>query len=468
MYYRHIRQLALNVCLNNPCLCEKIASLATIVTSLMTHISKYTRGGKNKAFIVLFLLVITAVPVIDKYGGLRFEQILFILALPFTLRRHSKVYQRLTMIGAFVFLLLYYVLHIYSMFYIGLGMTVMLCLMAIPYRPTLLSYMLIAVTTPALQYLFQVFSFAIRLHLTQVAGNVLEVFYPTIEVAGNCLVLNGINFTIAPECLGLNMLSSTLVVAVFSLAFWSKRSKAQGGVFVIIAFATVAFALVAAGNVVRIILTVMLSAMPDTALHEFIGLVVFLIYICLPLLLLGAFARRFFNTITNTHSKAIRLPLIVASLFVLLIAGAYFVDRNQVQEAQEPLDLGIDGMQQSCSTDGVVKMSNDKVLIYIKPPAFFLGSDHHPFICWRASGYHIKNENIITIGGHDVYTFQIEKDGEEPMYSCWWYSNGQKHTCSQMQWRLAAIKGEGAYSVVNVSSLNKDECLRQVLMLVNN
>jgi len=386
--------------------------------------------------------------------------------LPFTLRNNGLKYIRLSITGALLFLLLYYVLHVYSAFYIGWGLAILTCLMATAYQPTLLSYVLMALTTPAIKYLFMVFSFTIRLQLTDMAGKVLQWFYPAIEVAGNCLVLKGINYTVAPECLGLNMLSSALVVAMFALAFWGKRHQSQAGLPVIVLFAIVAFALVAAGNVVRIILTVMFGAMPDTFMHELIGLAVFVINTCVPLLVLSAWASRLFKPEATQISQKKRLPLLLMLLLVVLTGGAYFVDNNKVQERQAPLELNIAGMQQSCSTDGVVKMTNNEVLIYLKPPAFFLGSDHHPFICWRASGYHIKNENVTTINGHEVYTFEIEKDGEAPMYSCWWYSNGERHTCSQLQWRLASLKGDKTYSVVNVSANDKDKCLEMVKELL--
>lgn len=462
MQYRHIRQLALNFCLNHTCLCEKILKFVGAVADLTTGISRLFSNLNDRVFWILLLMALTAAPVIHKYGGLRFEQVLFLMVLPFTLRRQGIKFERLSLIWAILFILLYYLLHVYSAFYIGLGLAVMAGLSATAYQPTRLSYMLIAITTPALQYLFQVFSFTIRLQLTNLAGMVLKWFYPAIEMAGNCLVLKGVNYTIAPECLGLNMLSSALVMAVFALAFWGKRYQSQAGLPVIVLFALVAFTLVSAGNVVRIILTVMFSAMPDTLMHELIGLLVFIINTCLPLLLLGAWASRFFKLEATQNLQPKKLPMLLTVLLVMLTGGAYFIDNNQVQEAQAPLELNIIGMQQSCSTDGVVKMTNDEVLIYLKPPAFFLGSDHHPFICWRASGYHIKNENVSQVAGHEVYTFEIEKDGEAPLYSCWWYSNGKRHTCSQLQWRLASLKGDKPYSVVNVSANDKDRCLQMV------
>ncbi len=468
MTYRFIRQMALNLCLNNPCWCRWLIQLLSGLMTVLARVKGFIRHKQNGIYVLIGILFFDAVPVFVNYGGLRFEQALFFLVLPFTLQKRGyRLYPRLTVTLAIVFLLVFYIIHVYSVFYLGLGLAILTVLMLTPYRPTLMSYTLLGITAPVFQYLFQVFSFSIRLQLTRFAGQVLKVLYPGVEQAGNRLVLDNISYTVAPGCLGLNMLTSALVIAVFLIAFQSGRYQLRPGIKLILMMLIAVIGFVIIGNVSRIILTVIFKAMPDTLLHELLGLLVFVANVCLPMALIVFYSKRFYKPFKYEVKSSVSLSKKLIVLLILLVAGSGFITKNQLNSDAAPVELALPEMCHSVGADGVVKLSDEKALVYIKPPAFFLGADHNPFICWRASGYDVTEEAVESINGTDVYTFMLVKDNEPPLFSCWWYSNGKQHTSSQLKWRLAAFSNEAPYSVINVSAGSRDECLELVEQLLN-
>ena len=411
-------------------------------------------------YVAAIITTILALHKFNEFGGLRFEQILFFIVLPFTLTKTGGLNKvtPLFLISAFL-LLMFYATHVYSILFIGVCFAIFVSLVVSHYRPTLLSIILAIICTPAIKYLLSIFSFPLRLKLTEIAGKILMPLTDNLNIQGNCIFLDGVEVSIAPECLGLNMISSALVFAIFTLSFFSGKFKQYPKPFFVLTFLLYALALVIFANLTRIILTVLLQAMPQTYLHEAIGILLFVINCCIPLFIIGAYSKSKYKnhrTVIKNFAQQHYLSLAIAPL---LIIGSYDIHENSFQTEFKPSSVSISGFTQSTSTDGVIKFKNDSALIYIKPPAFLLGSDHNPFICWRASGYKIKNETEQRIGNNSVYLFKLCKPNEEPLYSCWWYSNGQSHTISQLKWRLASLKGDNAYSVVNVTSNNQHKTL---------
>jgi exosortase N len=461
MVYRVIRQIALNFCLNKASWCRLLMQIFTGMAELCAKVRGILTTKQNRAIVLIGVALLSAVPVFMNYGGLRFEQALFFLALPVTLHKAGvKVYPRLTVTGAITFLGLYYLVHVYSVFYLGFGLVLMVVLMYTTYRPTLLSYALLYLTAPVFQYVIQAYSFSIRLQLTNFAAKVLREVYPSIEQAGNRLVLDDITYTVVPECMGLDMLTSALVIAVCLMVFKARQNNKNAGFKVITLMLTAAITYVLFGNITRIIITVIFSAMPDTILHEFIGILVFVVNICLPLLLTVSASKKLFLPINNQIKQKIVLHRVSIIILLALLAGSGFVTKNQLKLDASPLAIDLPGMCRSVGPGGVIKFSNDQALVYIKPPAFILGADHHPYICWQASGYQVTEETLEQVNGFDVSTFQLDKDGEPPLFSIWWYSNGKQHTSNQIRWRLAPFKSEAAYSVINVSAVSKEDCLK--------
>ncbi len=103
----------------------------------------------------------------------------------------------------------------------------------------------------------------------------------------------------------------------------------------------------------------------------------------------------------------------------------------------------------------VIKLSNDQVLIYIKPLAGFYSMEHHPMICWKGSGYAFKK----VAEKDNVYQGILEK-GQERLYTAWWYDNGDLSTTSQLSWRITAMSSSKKFSLINITAASP-EALRQ-------
>ncbi|MCG8581175.1 MAG: exosortase N [Bacteroidales bacterium] len=444
--------------INKKSLIGMINSQQYFNNKLPNFLSWLIRDNQKFGFVIALLTLLLAIPKFNTFGGLRFEQSLFFLVLPFTLTKKGRGYNPLLFgFVSAIFMIAFYLTNVFSLFYFGVCNAILACLCFTQYRPGLLSFGLGLITTPAIKYLLSVFSFPLRLELTKVAGLLLSPFMKDISVVGNCINVKNVAFTVVPECLGLNMISSALVFAVFVLAFFANRFKKRPGTPFIIVFMLIALLLVVLTNLNRIILTVVLQAMPGNTLHELIGILLFVLNCCIPLLIIGFYSQRFY-TLQNTRSNTIQKKLMISIvLFPLLVTGSYGIRANVLHSKFDSTSVSLEGFQKSESKDGVLKFINSSALVYVKPPAFMLGSDHNPFICWRGSGYEIKNESIRYLGTHSVYTFELHKQDTAPLYSCWWYSNGSKHSISQMEWRMATIRGEKPFCLINVTTDSKEE-----------
>ncbi len=458
--WRIIRLFAINICYQ---IIIKI-SRYPYLHKLISNIEKWYNQFNWKQYIGYILAtscIILSYSKINELGGLRFEQYLFFLIMPFTLRRNRGIGNviPLFLISA-VLLVTFYITYVYSIFYFGVCMSILTCLAITVHQPTYLSILLGLVTTPAVKYLLSIFSFPLRLKLTEVSGTMLKPFIDNLNIAGNCIYIDGIEFTVAPECLGLNMVTSSLVFAIFTLSFFSQRFKMKPRLPFSIVFILLTLTLIVVVNLTRITLTVFLKAMPGTLLHELIGILLFIINCCLLLFAIGTYSKRYYKNIIPKQKRFKEQHYLSLLVAPLLIIGSYNFHENHVKPQFDSSPIEIEGFNKSVSKDGVIKLQNETGLVYVKPPAFMLGSDHNPFICWRASGYKIKTESLQKVDDFSVYTFELHKPNEEPLYSCWWYSNGKSNTINQFKWRLSTIKGENAFSVINVTAASKEKSLK--------
>ncbi len=423
--------------------------------------------NRTLRFFPLIALGAIAFLTINRFGGLRFEQYLFILILPFTLRKAHGQGQPMIFISlSFALFLLFFLTNVYSIFYLAVGMGLFASVFLIQLRPSLLSIILLGLTTPAVKYLLSVFSFPIKLQLTSWSGSILSILYSDIEIAGNCIYNGGIEFTVAQECLGLSMISTALAFAIFIMAFISTNTHKKPPFYLIVLFLISSVLLVTLANLSRIVLTISLNAMPDTFVHELIGILLFISNCCLPLIVLGRYTKRYYKTIRTEKLYKISnsywsIILPVLALFSLLI------EENKLAPDFNSDNIELTGFSKETRKDGIVKFRNKESLIYVKPPAFTLGSDHNPFICWKASGYSIKNEQEIKLGQFMAYTFELHKKDEQTLYSCWWYSNGYNNTISQLDWRLAMLNGEKPYCVINTTSTEKSQTVELTKLLMS-
>ncbi len=110
---------------------------------------------------------------------------------------------------------------------------------------------------------------------------------------------------------------------------------------------------------------------------------------------------------------------------------------------------------------GILKLQNQQALVYIKYIRGFYDTDHNPMICWKGSGYVFEQIQKEKISKDEIYTGMLV-NGEERLYSAWWYDNGSSTATSQFEWRWDMLKGADIYAVINVTCASRQELEKQV------
>src|SRR5690606_4199316 len=133
--------------------------------------------------------------------------------------------------------------------------------------------------SPIFQYFDNIISFPLRLGLSNLAGNMLDFAGYDIQISGNLIKLEGVDFLVDSACSGLFMLRYSFLFGVIILAFQRKNDWNLKNL-VLLFSALFIFNII--GNLIRIVLLIIFKVMPDFWFHEFLGLVIFLVYSLLP------------------------------------------------------------------------------------------------------------------------------------------------------------------------------------------
>src|SRR5437899_2661838 len=120
-----------------------------------------------------------------------------------------------------------------------------------------------------------------------------------------------------------------------------------------------------------------------------------------------------------------KFALVLVSLMLMSIGIS--LDKKRAQPFLSHTVKDISGFAITDMDDGVTKMVNDAILIYVKPIPEFFSGEHTPLICWKGSGYTFKNVGKSEVGGKEIYYGQLVKKNET-LYTAWWYDNGTVQT----------------------------------------
>jgi len=325
-----------------------------------------------------------------------------------------------------------------------------------------------------------IWSFPIRLKLSEWAGQVLRWVNMDIQVKGNILILDGNTFSVDPACIGLNMVITSLVLGIVILAFFEKKYQGFLSFWKIIAFlgSILAFAIVS--NFIRLLTLIIFHILPENPMHDVVGILSLGIYVLLPFYFLVKFifAKK---AVPNSSLTQTEIPfknkieeisifknkhnlLIVSALYLLMLF-------NGRQFLHEPIDniaainnIHLDGFQREITPNGVLKLQNETALIYIKAPVHFFQGSHDPRFCWQGSGYIFSEVQKEKIADKFVYTGSIGK-GKDKLYTAWWFENSSTTTLDEWEWRWQTLRGADGFYMINVSSDNQEVLLATVLSL---
>src|SRR6185369_14167819 len=121
--------------------------------------------------------------------------------------------------AAFVLLLLGILLPVHTVLYLAISFALLFLVEYFYGKNGFLPLLVLALMSPAVQYLIDVFSFPIRLKLTSLAGSFFNAVGISSIARGNLIIQGRSEFSVDPGCMGLNMMQASLLLAIMLVVF---------------------------------------------------------------------------------------------------------------------------------------------------------------------------------------------------------------------------------------------------------
>lgn len=364
-------------------------------------------------------------------------------------------------IAAVLSLLLLYCIPVKTFMYLSIAMALAFAIESFAGKLNTLPLFVLIFMSPVFDFMANMFSFPIRLSITAFVGNVMTLCGMHAAAEGNVIVLDGNEFSVDPACMGLSMLTASLLAGCMLIALWSKTLSFRLPVFAVIAALAGIVLLNLLSNLARILILVIFRVLPETVMHDVIGLSCFLLYQLLPAAWLTRLLVKRFGKPVMAVVGADKRRRLWPNTFLALLTVAMLIIAGQYDNKKPALTASLPGYNSETVSGNVLKLSNSKVLIYIKPILGFYASEHHPMICWNGSGYQFKKVSVGKRTTGDVYQGQLEK-GKEVLYTAWWYDNGSLSTTSQVEWRWCAMRTKREFMLVNITASSPAELEKQI------
>lgn len=340
-------------------------------------------------------------------------------------------------------------------------------------RINLLPVIMAGLMSPLVQYAADVFSFPVRLQLTELVGQGMKLAGIEVMVRGNMILYQNNEFAVDPACMGLNMLVTSLITGLMMISVNQKRYKKVLGNRWLLPLMLAMTGLNIFSNCVRMICLVIFNVLPDHPAHGWIGIGCLFIYVMLPAMWLsGWLIRKFGKELAAQPAKiSSRLtgPGMLLAQLVLIIAVAIAAmvikkEKAALQNDQSPAPLvaGYNSMRVDAS---IIKLDNAQSLVYIKNIPGFYSGDHHPMICWRGSGFSFRQIEKQQFASNTVYTAILD-NGAAQLHTAWWYDNGSSRTIDQLRWRWDVLCGAHAYSLINITASSNQELELQIINIL--
>jgi exosortase N len=428
---------------------------------------------KKKQLITIALTAIFILLAFQKlafYLHFDFNFLLLLLALPFVIKKQDNTKSIRYGIIAIILLILYPILKISSIYYLAFICSLFFIFEYQYGKLSSIPLFLVMIISPAVFFFSEVIGFEIRLWLTKIATNILQLINNDFDYSGNIILIQGNEFHVDTECMGLKMVMLAMFI---TLIFITHKQQKKDGVismlFIAISLA-ISYILVIISNLARIILITLFQSPPASFSHELIGVICFIIYVLLPLWYIVKAIP--INKKKQTPKKESKFNKFVFPAFIfilLLLFSLYrFTNLDAKQLTKDNISLDYFSSDFSCTIDehNVRKLTNDNYLVYIKPATGFYSADHSPIICWKGSGYKVMKEQIIEIKENKVYYNELKK-GNDLLFSTWWYDCGHDKTTSQYKWRIKNLVNGDDYHLINVISDNKNDLIMKTEELLS-
>jgi len=361
--------------------------------------------------------------------------------------------------AAIVFLGLYLLLPVKTLFFFALVSALLFSLEAISGRLHTAVIPVIFLMSPVANYIAEVFSFPVRLQLSHWAAKMLQFTGNEVVAKGNSISFNGALFDVDHACMGLSMLVSSLLMGLISIQLYEAKLNRRLP-FIYLPLVLLYFILFnVAANLFRIICLVYFQIGPGTVMHEMVGLACWMLYGIIPSVwLVKTMVKQLGRFETVQPMAKFKLPVLryyQFTQFGLVLLLSIFFKTQQGSGAKTVSAssqwVPANGYAIQSLPHGVTGYKNESSLIYVKSILGFYSTDHNPSICWRGSGYAFKRVRNAKRGNALMYMANLEKEGAT-LYTAWWYESGHHRTNNQFGWRWKSLKENREYRLVNITA----------------
>lgn len=394
------------------------------------------------------------------------------IAAPFVLRvRQKGQYSHRYGVLAVGSLLIFAGVHMQIFFLLAVGASIAYLVESCWGKMGILPLVLLVLMSPVPAYLAEIATFPLRLWMSEQIAVSLSSIGTAVTHSGNMFTVNGHEFAVDEACMGLQSLVTGLVMTTLLIAFTEQRQKRILAGWISILLLAMTLVLVILGNFVRMISLVLFQSAPETLSHELIGILGLLIYVVLPMAVMTRLViQKWGRKESKEQALKPRFAWVHLLTTALLIGGIGYFNLNRSEYRNFPQDLTLSnfelsGFEKTVLKNGITKFEQEHVLVYLKPPVRFWGSDHSPNICWRASGFRLHRVTESLVGPQQIYTAELRKESDV-LYTAWWYDNGSMQTHSQLEWRIQRIQGAAPFRLVNVTATDPDRLYDQCRRLL--
>jgi len=364
-----------------------------------------------------------------------------------------------------------------TLYFFAFGFTLLFLLESSFGKFNNLPFFLLIATSGMFRVIANIWTFPIRLKMTEITGKTMAFIGLPLEVVGNTILYREQAFSVAPACMGMDTLATAFILALMVMAYFERKHQYTTSLFATSLWVGVALSLAIFSNFIRLGGLVLFQIPPETLSHDVMGVMSLVVYMLVPFFFLmkwfppkfpkGDFVSaqnspignlgRFFSF--SKKSKTIFLHILL--LFLTWQTGKQFSQPLQLRQDISFEKIKMQGFEKSIDTKGVLKLEADSLLIYIKPPSHIFQGTHDPRYCWSGSGYELSNISKTIVKNQTIYTALLTKDDVQ-LYTAWWLDNGQQKTISELGWRLNSFRQKEGYRLVNITS-HDDEILKNAL-----
>jgi exosortase N len=391
------------------------------------------------------------------------------MALHFIIQKSTPRFSPRYGYASLFFLVLSFLIPVKTLLYFSIGYALFFLAENNGYRIRFLGSAVLAIMSPAFNYVTNTFSFPIRLQLAKWASTVLQITTSDSSVKGAVIHNANGTFSVDPACMGLNMLVASLLVGAIFIGYYERRFQKELSLYGAFGYLVLIVVLNIVSNLIRIIVLVQFSLPPESIGHELVGLACLFLYVVLPASFLAkqlvvrygsnqqVALRRLTNNRWFTH---------VILLGAIVLAGIRVITTDTFSSFAPPSANLIAGYETSQYEPGILKLKNETYLVYVKYVRGFYDTDHSPTICWRGSGYDFTQIALHQTSTGNYYTSTLQK-GNEKLFTAWWYGNASIVTTDQWTWRSHLLKEKGKLAVINVTAATMPELDKEVQRIIN-